>query len=84
MQSETACYICGSVRNLEKHHCIHGTANRRLADEDGLTVWLCHSCHSDLHDKGLFDRSLQHSAMVAYINKFGSREDFRRRYGRYY
>ncbi len=78
------CYICGSNRNLEIHHCIHGTANRKLAEEDGLTVYLCHSCHADLHDKGLFDKSLQSIAQKAYIEKYGSREDFRRRYGRYY
>lgn len=84
IQSETCCYICGAVHSLEVHHCIHGTANRRLADEDGLTVYLCRGCHSALHDRGLFDRSLQSIAMKAYIEHYGSTEDFRRRYGRTY
>lgn len=39
-----ACEICG--RNDEcTHHLIFG-ANRRLADEDGLTIRLCNSCHN--------------------------------------
>ena len=36
------CYICGSVHDLEKHHCVFGTASRKKADRDGLWVYLCH------------------------------------------
>ena len=28
------CYICGSVHDLEKHHCVFGTASRKKADRD--------------------------------------------------
>lgn len=84
IQNEKVCFICGSVRDLERHHCIHGTANRRLAEEDGLTVWLCHDCHMNLHDKGEFDKALQSIAMNAWVRKYGNKQDFRRRYGKYF
>ena len=45
------CYICGSQYNVEKHHCIKGTANRRLAEYDGLWVYLCRRHHEKLHSK---------------------------------
>lgn len=83
-EKDRSCFVCGSGRDIEVHHCLHGTANRRLAEEDGLVIYLCHSCHQDLHDKGTFDRSIQHLAQETYISKLGSREDFRRRYGRFY
>ncbi len=41
MQNKKACYVCGSQYCLENHHTIYGTANRKLADKYGLTVWLC-------------------------------------------
>ena len=47
IQKEKECYLCGSTLNLEKHHCIHGTAGRKLADKYGLTVWLCAYHHRD-------------------------------------
>ena len=39
------CYICGCNQGRERHHCLHGTANRQKAEEHGLWVWLCHECH---------------------------------------
>jgi len=50
IQSEKVCYLCGAVRGglneLKEHHCISGTANRRMAEKYGLKVWLCnHDCH---------------------------------------
>ena len=30
---------------VEKHHIFYGTANRRLSDKYGLTVWLCREHH---------------------------------------
>lgn len=41
------CYICGRASN-HTHHCIYGS-NHKLADKYGLTVRLCHKCHTELH-----------------------------------
>ena len=78
------CYICGAY-GTEVHHCIHGTANRRLADKDGLTVNLCHACHMRLHDKGEYDRELQKIAQQRWMEYYGkSVDEFRKRYGKNY
>lgn len=73
------------TQGTERHHCIHGCANRRLADEDGLTVMLCNTCHRLLHDKGCHDKDLEQIAQtnwMKYYNK--SKEDFIKRYGKSY
>ena len=81
---DECCYICGQYAT-ETHHCIHGTANRKLADKDGLTVRLCSRCHRNLHDHGTLDRELQRLAQVRWMEYFGKSEDeFRKRYGKSY
>ncbi len=81
-ESERKCFLCGCTRNLETHHTWHGTANRRLADEDGLTVLLCDFCHDHLHDKNNRDKYLMQIGEKAWIDKYnGSIESFRERYG---
>ena len=78
------CYICGRYAT-ERHHVMHGTANRRLADEDGLTVMLCYVCHKNLHDKGWYDRDLQRLAQERWMEYYNKSEDeFRSRYGKSY
>ena len=85
IQSGDGCFLCGSTVWLECHHMIHGTANRKLADADGLTVMLCHTCHANLHDKGWHDRDLQKIAETAWCKHYGkTKEDFIKRYGKSY
>lgn len=69
---------------------MHGTANRRLAEEDGLWVWCCHECHrgtygvhgKDGHGK---DMTLKMAAQYAWMTRYGKTEDdFRERYGKNY
>lgn len=83
IQHNEGCYICGRMEPLQMHHCLHGI-RRKLADEDGLWVWLCASCHGKLHDKGLYDRQLQIMAQLAWVNKYGTKEEFIQRYGKSY
>lgn len=45
------CAICGKPM-AETHHVIYGTSQRRLADEDGLTMPLCRDCHKAIHYNG--------------------------------
>lgn len=40
------CYLCGCNKGYDKHHCIHGYANRKIADREGLWVYLCRDCHT--------------------------------------
>ncbi len=47
------CYLCGLLNgdygardNLQEHHAIPGTANRRLSERYGLKVYLCLEHHT--------------------------------------
>lgn len=77
------CFICGSQQMLQKHHALHGTANRQLAEKDGLWVWLCLRCHMDLHDHGTGDSTLKAHAQRCWMEHYHkTEEDFRKRYGK--
>lgn len=92
IMSNRKCWVCGSVNNLELHHVFFGTANRKLSDADGLTVWLCPEHHrgtNGVHGKNghELDMALKRSAEYAWIQRYGSGglergiEEFRQRYG---
>ena len=84
MHNGDSCYICGSYAT-ETHHCLHGTANRKLADKDGLTVRLCRTCHMNLHDKGWYDIDLKKLAQQRWMEYYErSVDEFRERYGKSY
>lgn len=42
---ENICAICGRPAEVT-HHLIRGNGLRKLADQDGLTMRLCNSCHN--------------------------------------
>lgn len=68
---EKQCFVTGSRRQLDKHHCIHGSANRKLAEKYGLWVWLQHDIHKLLHDKDKeLDRKLERIAQKAFEEKY--------------
>lgn len=90
INNDKKCYLCGREGCLAVHHTIHGSANRKLADEDGLWVWLCHRCHMDLHDRGEGDKELQALAEKKWIewnypnDPEKGQEEFIKRYGKSY
>lgn len=81
------CYFCGSPYDLEKHH-IFGGPNRKLSEEDGLTVTLCAMCHREgrtaVHRNKVMMAYLHKVGETAWINKYGTLEEFRERYGKNY
>lgn len=79
------CYICWSQGRMQQHHCLHGTANRKLADEDGLVVNLCPRCHMRLHDDGIGDLAIMKDAENAWL-KYNQLDisDWIYRYGKNY
>lgn len=78
-------YLGVDVNAVHEHHCLHGTAKRKLADEDGLTVNLCAACHSALHDKGLYDLKLQQLAEQTWLKHYDKTvEDWIKRYDKNY
>lgn len=83
------CFICKQLGCLnpgtEVHHMIFGTAKRKLADQDGLTVHLCHYHHFMLHRHGLHKEELQQLAEKTWLEHYKkSIEDFIQRYGKNY
>lgn len=65
-------------------NCIHGTANRKYAEEYGLWVWLRHDIHMMLHDKDKeLDKQLQKEAQEAF-EKTHTRDEFRAIFGKSY
>lgn len=93
IKSARRCFFCGAETNLELHHVMHGTANRRLADADGLTVYLCSRHHRELHDSkngADLDNALKRAGEYAWIKKYGNGNmeqciaQFRQRYGKNY
>ena len=81
---EPQCYITGSRINLDKHHCIHGLANRKIAEKYGLWVYLRHDIHMNLHDKDKeLDRELEQDAQRAF-EKEHSREEWMKLIGKNY
>jgi hypothetical protein len=80
------CFICGRTDWLERHH-IFGGANRKLSEEDGLVVDLCHFCHNEPPNGVHYNRKqmdwLRAEGQKMYEQNH-SREEFMARYGRNY
>ena len=91
------CFLCGRTAYTERHHIFSGTANRKLSEEDGLVVDLCHSCHNEPPNGVHFNKDNMHRLHVhgQRIWEMGkivndgmtdeqAREAFIKRYGRSY
>lgn len=71
------CYVCGSARELELHHIMHGTANRRLSTRYGLTCWLCRTHHTGrngVHYNAELNHKLQEVAQKAFEGAYSHAE----------
>lgn len=79
------CYICGRTGHTDLHHMMHGTANRRLADMEDLTVHLCRGCHTMVHEQPWtgYDEMLKQTAQAAF-EKYHSRNEWLRMFGKNY
>lgn len=92
MQKGKYCYLCYekygkyNYRALHKHHALHGSANRALAEADGLYIYACLGCHEldkdAIHNCYATDLSVMQQAQRVYEEKLGSREAFIKRYGK--
>lgn len=89
LQSKKICYVCGTTEGLHVHHVFYGTANRRLSDEDGLTVYLCYKHHNGsdygVHFDKMLDLALKQEAETKWLEYYGkTKQDFIDRYGKNY
>lgn len=65
------CFYCGSEVGLHRHHCIHGTSGRALAEKHGLWIYLCPYHHEFVHSKDgvAHDLTLKQMAEKAWLKK---------------
>ena len=85
MQTEKECFFCKSQKQLEVHHALSGYANRKKADADGLVVYLCRTCHADLHDRNVGEQELKREAQRIWMKAYRKTvDDFRDRFGKNY
>ncbi len=82
------CCICGSEIGVETHHVYHGTANRKVSEQNNFKVDLCYEHHrgtNGVHGKNGAKLSLQLKKMMqAEYEKDHSREEFIALIGRNY
>lgn len=91
------CFFCGKPTGSE-HHLIFGNGLRELAEEDGLKVPACATCHTcgkfidRIHDNPMAEKLSKMFGQAIYernecakgLNVDEAREKFRKRYGRSY
>ena len=86
LQRNKECYRCGSKYFLESHH-IFGASNRKLSEQYGLKVWLCHSCHNEppngVHHNKETMQWLHEQGQKAFEKKYPDKE-FIKIFGRNY
>ena len=88
-EAVSICAECGTTVNVELHHCIHGTAGRKLATRYHLLVGLCSDCHrgtNGVHGKNGHELDLKYKRMAqrAWENKNGDREKWIEIFGKSY
>lgn len=88
IQNNKECWVCKASFNLHLHHIFFGTANRKISDKNGFTVYLCQYHHEGtygVHGKNghKLDQELKQACQKKYEEKH-SREDFIKLIGRNY
>lgn len=78
MVKDKKCFFCDATEGLDEHHCMHGTANRKLAEKYDLKVWLCRYHHTigirSVHKCKQTDTILQKYAQKYFEENIGSHE----------
>lgn len=89
LQTEKECFMCGSHRWLEEHHCFEGYGIRPKSEKYGLKVYLCHYCHNEPpygvhHNKNNRQKLKQLTQKKAMQHYGWSIEQFREIFGKNY
>lgn len=80
-KQDRTCYLCMLLRgdhdtrgNLQEHHAMPGTANRKLSERCGLKVYLCLEHHTQgpeaIHNNIRHQRLVQRKAQEAFEAKY--------------
>lgn len=79
-QKDGCCYLCMKLNSdftskyVEEHHCINGTANRRLSTRYGLMIYLCPEHHTQgrdaVHNNAALMLAVKQDAQRAFESEF--------------
>lgn len=72
------CFICKNPR-VQQHHIYKGNKCRKIADQEGLWVWLCRYHHNQVHHDREVDLTLMRLGQQEY-EKTHTREEFREKF----
>lgn len=75
IQKTKECFVCKTTQNLERHHVLTG-CRRQIAEELGLTVWLCHEHHTGIqgvHFNKDFMLELKQLAQTIAMEEYGDK-----------
>lgn len=86
VSNERVCWVCGTPYGLHRHHIYEGVANRKLSEKYGCWVYLC-GRHHNLSNEGVHFNKPLNDRLKKYTQerfeaKLGTREDFRRIFGK--
>lgn len=87
IQNSKECYVCKTTYNLQDHHIIYGTSNRKQSEKYGLKVWLClehHTGSAGVHFNKELDLHLKKLAQEHFEAEIGTRNEFRTVFGKSY
>lgn len=87
IQTEKECYVCHTTCNLQDHHIIYGTANRKQSEKYGLKVWLCqehHTGNTGVHFNKTLDLHLKKLAQEKFNAVYGANKSFLEVFGKNY
>ena len=88
-EHDNICIFCGRQAE-EEHHLIFGSAKRELSEKYGLKVPICSNCHTmnekcrRVHDNPMAEKLSKMLGQAMFEAKVGSRDDFRKIFGRSY
>lgn len=80
----SVCVVCGSP-NIQRHHVICGTANRKKSDKYGYIIPLCYEHHiggNGIHRNRGMDLRWKELAQQHYEKHVGTRQDFIKEFGK--
>ena len=83
------CMVCKTTEGVETHHCIHGTAGRKLATRYHLLVGLCSECHRGIYgvhgkEGAKLDLAFKQMAQIKWEEKYGDTQKFIQVFGKSY
>lgn len=87
ISNDKECFACGTLSDLHKHHIFMGS-NRAVSEKQGCWVYLC-SNHHDMspeavHFNHCFDITLKKFCQHVWEEKKGTRDEFRKLFGKSY